>query len=153
MSRMNKRIVTKVAALCALVGCSGSAETSESLAPLPTTGLDTTARSTVVVTPVPSTSIAFDGFEPRDATIPLSLQERDYLEWVRERAEVPYPNEEIISWSATWCDFMGRGMMRSNVTAWIQEMSSNNEEAWAWLVSANASAIYICPNQEYKWNP
>jgi hypothetical protein len=44
-------------------------------------------------------------------------------------------------------------MGRINVTDWITEMASDEAEMWNWLVTAEASAYFICPDQAYKWNP
>ena len=133
-----------------LVGCStGRTEETVELNPLPTTGSPTT----VVVAPA-TTTIPFAGFPQQTNTSrPFSLSERAYIEWIEERAEVPANEWEVIAWGTTWCDFMERGMNRTNLTAWISEMANSDQEAWAWLVSAEASATHLCVEQEYKWNP
>lgn len=133
-----------LAALALCVGCSVSTTSGTvSLAPLPT-GPTQGPRNTVVINPIPSTS--YPEVEPRAYY--------EYLTFVRGRAQAPVPREEDLRAAPdTWCDFMRRGMGRINITDWIMEMASDNTEAWNWLVTAEASAYFICPDQAYKWNP
>jgi hypothetical protein len=144
----------KIIFLLALTACSTPEYSQPDLVPLPTTGIqiDNTAKNTVVINAVTTyPPISFP--EPMDPTVPLTPTEKDYLTDVRSRVTTSASNEEVIAWSRTWCDFMTRGMGRMNITSWIQEISSTDEEAWAWLVSAEASTRFFCKDQAYKWNP
>ena len=143
-----------VAIFC-LTSCAAASDNSlETMAPLPTTGINMsqTAKNTAVITA--STTYPPMTFpEPMDPTVPFTPLEKDYIEYFRGIVDTPVSNQDILSWSYTWCDFMDRGMNKTNVTSWIQEMASDNEEAWSWLVSAEASARFFCTDQYYKWNP
>lgn len=121
-----------------LIGCVSGAGENPDLTPLPTTGPQ--PPKTVVVT--------------KPDTEPL-VNIMNYIDQVRENSPIaPFPSdEELVELATTWCDFMERGMNRTNITAWIEEMASTQDEVDTWLVSAQASATYICPEQEYKWNP
>ena len=145
----------KIIFLLALTACSASDYSQPDLTPLPTTGVQTqdTAKNTVVINAVTTYPSTLSFPEPMDPTVPLTPAEKDYLKDVRSRVNTSASNEEIIAWSYTWCDFMTRGMGRINITSWIQEIASTNEEAWAWLVSAEASTRFFCKDQAYKWNP
>jgi hypothetical protein len=151
---LSRHIATGLATALVCLGCSSDAVTSEQsdLRPLVTTGVGQTTTTVARTIPTPD----FGGFpNPPDPTRPMTPQERDYVE--RVFGSLPLaaaPSQgEVLAWSITWCDFMERGMSRTNITAWIVEMANSDDEAWAWLVSAQASATFICPAQEYKWNP
>lgn len=120
-----------------LVGCASGADGSPDLTPLPTTGIQATTTTVTTRSTDPFVDIM------------------NYIDVVRENSPIaPYPSdEELVEMSTTWCDFMERGMNRTNITSWIGEMASNQDEMDTWLASAQASATYICPEQEYKWNP
>ena len=145
-----KRVLSPVVGI-ALFGCAtGRGQIKPDLAPLPTTGVGVEITTT---TPAPY-SVVFDGFyQPKDTERPLTMNERDYISAVRRRAEVPRNKWEIIGWAMTWCDMMTRGMNRTELVAWIDNTATSDEQAWAWLVTAEASATYICADQQYKWNP
>lgn len=126
------------------VACGTDSTSTETLAPLPTTGetdLDRGGKNTVVITDPPTTNWV-DG---------LSV----YLEFMYLNSNVPVTitDNDLTSYAQTWCDFMERGMSRTGLTSWVNEMASDQEEADLWLVSAEASAKFVCPEQEYKWNP
>lgn len=120
-----------------LVGCAVESKSPDTMAPLPTTGLDRTADKTVVITEPPTANLS------------------EYFVFIHQRVVVPpeVNHDILLSYSDTWCDFMERGMGKSNVVAWITEMASDQAEMDLWLASAEASAYYICQDQAYKWNP
>jgi hypothetical protein len=117
-----------------IVACGVEEGTQPDLPPLPTTGL-------------PMISLA-----------PVEIPEPDttaYFTFIFERIEVP-PTvtwDTLLGFSVTWCDFLERGMGRMNLESWIAEIASEQGEYELWMVSAEASARHICPQQYYKWNP
>lgn len=139
----------RIAIVCSallLAGCAISDSTSsETLAPLPT-DMTSTAKHTVVITPPPmetSTTTPVDEFA-----------KYEYQKFVFSRGiDQRYSQQDTLSWSETWCDFMNRGMGKLNIYNWVMEMASDEAEAYAWLVSAEGSAYFICPQNAYKWNP
>jgi len=124
------------------VSCSVDSSTTDTMAPLPTTGLDRTADKTVVITDPPPTTVWTDGLTA-------------YLDYMYLNADVPVSiiDSDLLSYANTWCDFMRRGMAKTNVIDWINEMAADQTEIDLWTISAQASATYICSDQEYKWNP
>jgi len=124
------------------VSCSINRTTTDTMPPLITTGLDRTPNQTVVITQ-PATN--FPWIHSKEA----------YLDYVSQNADIPISvlDVNLISYSQTWCDFMRRGMAKTNVVDWINEMAADQAEIDLWLVTAQASSIFICPDQGYKWNP
>ena len=140
-----KRLIVLCSISLLAVACGTDGENTERLTPLPTTGiseLDRGGKNTVVLDKLPTTTSPMDGLG-------------SYLSFIYNNGDVPVSSTEgdLLSMSATWCDFMERGMGKSNVVSWITEMASDQAEADLWLASAEASAYYICPEQAYKWNP
>lgn len=140
-----KRLICLSAISLLSVACGTDNTSTETLAPLPTTGetdLDRGGKNTVVITEPPTTTAPMEGIGY-------------YLAFIYDNHDVPVSSTDgdLLSMSATWCDFMERGMGKTNVVAWITEMASDQAEADLWLVSAEASSYYICPEQAYKWNP
>lgn len=136
MSRKSERTTTMKRAILfcfILAGCSAGTATSPSLTPLPTTGLPVNTKQEQQ----PFVNVV------------------NYIKSVRSDQSVStaLSDEELVELATTWCDFMERGMNRTNLTSWIEEMASNQDEVEVWLVSAKSSATYICSEQEYKWNP
>ena len=131
-----KALITLITAIT-LAGCAVESTSPDSMAPLPTTGMNKTADKTVVITKPPMANLS------------------DYSTFIRQRAIVPVTvnDDTLVEYAKTWCDFMKRGMGKSNVVAWITEMASDQAEMDLWLASAEASAYYYCPSQGYKWNP
>lgn len=124
------------------VSCAVDSSTTDTMAPLPTTNLDRTAVNTVVITDPPPTTAWTDGLTA-------------YLDYMYFNADVPVSivDSDLLSYANTWCDFMRRGMNKTNITDWINEMAADQTENNLWTISAQASATYICSDQEYKWNP
>jgi len=142
---MMKRIIffsLIVASSIFTVSCSIDRTTTDTMPPLVTTGLDRTANQTVVITQ-PAT------------TLPWTNPNEAYLDYVWQNADIPLTvlDFNLISYAETWCDFMRRGMAKTNVVAWINEMAADQAEIDLWMVTAQASSIFICPDQGYKWNP
>lgn len=125
-----------------ITSCATSSSSDVTLAPLPTFGLNRTADVTVVITDPPPTTTWTDSIA-------------SYLDSVHTSIDVPVSvtDSDLLSYSDTWCDFMRRGMGKSNVTDWINEMAADQSEIDLWMITAKSSAFYICPDQEYKWNP
>jgi len=123
-----KALIAFIASIT-LIGCVSETASPDTLSPLPTTGV-----------PSPSDEQADFG---------------KYFVFIHERVSVPamITHNTLLEHSETWCDFMERGMGKTNVVAWITEMASDQAEMDLWLASAEASAYYICPKQAYKWNP
>lgn len=124
------------------VSCTVQSPTTDTMAPLPTTGLDRTANQTVVITDPPA---ILPGEDPSQA----------YLDYVWQNADIPISvlDFHLLGYADTWCDFMRRGMAKTNVVDWINEMAADQSEIDLWMVTAQASSIFICPEQGYKWNP
>ena len=135
--------------LFALTGCAVESSSSETLAPLPTMDLNETAPNTVKIIPPEVVQQSTTTLAPDAFAIGA------YLGFVRDQnvSAEKFPDESVVGWSETWCDFMIRGMGKINLFNWINEMAGDNEEAYAWLVSAEASAYFICPDQAYRWIP
>ena len=135
--------------LLVLTSCSATmTESSNTLAPLPTSGFDTGGKNTVVLMS-PDDVVAQSPIEQM-----WYLQaEMDYLSFLKENAEIPesVSDNDLLSWAGTWCDFMTRGMGRDNVTSWITEMADDQQTADLWLLSAQASTLTLCPENAYKW--
>jgi len=124
-----KALITLITAIT-LVGCSVESTSPDTMAPLPTTG----ANATIDTTP---------------PVVRLS----DYFSFIHQRVTVSVNHNTLVDYAEIWCDFMERGMSKSNVVAWITEMASDQAEMDLWLASAESSAYYYCPSQAYRWNP
>jgi hypothetical protein len=135
--------------LLALTGCVAESSSSETLAPLPTMDVDQTAPNTVQILSPEVVSQLTTTIAPDEYAISA------YLGFARDRnvSKEKFSDDDIIGWSETWCDFMIRGMGKINLLDWINEMAGDGDELYAWVVTAEASAYFICPDQAYRWNP
>lgn len=108
------------------------------LTPLPTTGL--TAPNTVVVTKPKPNALESIG---------------EYIIVTRSNipVDVVISDEELVELGAKWCEYMQNGMNKSDLVKMIEGTASTKNEAYTWLASAEASATYMCSDQEYRWNP
>jgi len=121
--------------------CGANKSTDETMPPL-TTDLDRASDQIVVITQPIITS-------------PWTHRNEAYLDYVWQNADVPISvlDFNLMSYAEIWCDFMRRGMSKTNLLNWINEMATDQEEIDLWLVTAEASSIFVCSDQGYKWNP
>lgn len=132
-----------------LSGCAiSNSNSSTTLSPLPTTGITAVAPNTVQIVD-PRTVLTTTTFPVDD----WARNEYKNYVWSRDVNNIRYSDDDIMSWAETWCDFMNNGMGKLNIYDWVAEMASDEEEMYAWLVTAEGAAYHICPNNGYKWNP
>jgi len=141
MSRKSERITTmkRAVLVCLMVtGCSAGSTTNPDLTPLPTTGIQTIS----------------------DTLAPLSTDEtlgsvKAYLDEIRTLTpeQSAKSDEELVRLGAMWCEQMDAGATRTEILKFAEDETSNDEDLFVWIVSAQKASSLMCPEHEYRWNP